>query len=456
MKPKRASEGAVLVFPSDPEVVVDRLLSIDQERGHRFVKTLVIVDHQTAATLASSVDAKRLMERLGAELASDSKRVEHWLSAHPSLNCFFVAPKDAAGHDTLKSDPLLEEFISFSVPRITLPLAGSTITEPRMLPWHCSRGVLDDLVAHSNPFDWSSTSPIRALTKTRRRVSWQSARVAEEEPVSPVSRPTVSMTSRVLAIMPHYECDEWLYLALASLTNQTRPPDAIVVVDDGSRSSPREVVEEFPEVTLLRTPIHVGHYRTTQQVIDDTDFDVYLHHDADDFSADDRLQLLLTDGEATGASMIGTQALQFHWDTGMCSVFCCPSLVPKPSRQGDYSVLHPTSLVTRKLVQTIGGYAALPFAGDTEFQHRARFTDASIRNIGWASYFKIIHPRALTMKPETGMQSPERVEIRERLFRRFAEFHECASGGGAPDLKPMKTAGPCRLIRECGPSLGPY
>lgn len=43
---------------------------------------------------------------------------------------------------------------------------------------------------------------------------------------------------QVLAIVPHYRCEAWLKRCLESLVNQTRTPDRIVVVDDGSENPP--------------------------------------------------------------------------------------------------------------------------------------------------------------------------------------------------------------------------
>ena len=47
-------------------------------------------------------------------------------------------------------------------------------------------------------------------------------------------RKPLTKDARVLALIPHFECEEWLDDALESLAQQTRPLDGIVVIDDAS------------------------------------------------------------------------------------------------------------------------------------------------------------------------------------------------------------------------------
>jgi hypothetical protein len=392
-------------------------------------------------------------------VSASADDAREWLTRHPALDCFHVTPGDAAWRDPEPiTIPERGEFVIFSIPRVDLPLVASRISPPWTPSWYCSRGVLTDLLALGAPAEWNGTSPVRAVQRSGRSLRWPSTTLAPSppEPATPSARPPISRASRVLAVVPYYACEEWLALALSSLAAQTRPPDAVVVVDDGSPVSPRDVVAGFPNVTLVRAEAHGGQWQMIQRIIDLTDFDAYLHQDADDFSSDDRLELLLDAGERTGASLIGTQALQLDWMSGRCSLFSCPTTVPRPSREHDYSVLHPTSIVTKALVERVGGFAtALPFGGDTEFQHRVRFTGAGIANVPRCCYFKIVHSNALTVASHTGMSSPAREQFRRQLKSRFASYFDAATPSTAPDLSPLAVAPPVALRRICGPPLGP-
>ena len=47
----------------------------------------------------------------------------------------------------------------------------------------------------------------------------------------------------MLALIPHFKCEQWLDDVLASLRAQTRPLDGIVVIDDASGEPPIEIVQ---------------------------------------------------------------------------------------------------------------------------------------------------------------------------------------------------------------------
>ena len=116
-----------------------------------------------------------------------------------------------------------------------------------------------------------------------------------------MARPPLSERSSVCAVIPHHACEAWLAQAIESLLEQSRPPERIVVIDDASQVPPVDLVAAFPDVTLLGVDVNGGPYRLVQSVVDATDFDAYLFQDADDWSAPDRLEILL----ATGAEHRG-------------------------------------------------------------------------------------------------------------------------------------------------------
>jgi hypothetical protein len=383
-----------------------------------------------------------------------SEELRAWLDARPSLRRVWVVPRGAPAVEppSAFAPPAAQDFVAWYVPPVALDGHAYVEQPAQLAPWLCSRGVLEDLCALSAPLSWDCTSPVRAVLRSGRPVAWLSCPIAEPKPAS-APDPPISRASRVLAIVPYFARDEWLALAVGSLATQTRKPDAIVVVDDASPESPRAIVERFPGVTLLRSPTRVGPYRLAQQVIDDARFDAYLFQDSDDFSAVDRLERLLAEGERTGAELIGTQALWLDWDSGACGLASAPAIVPPPSRESVYSLLHPSSIVSRALVERLGGYASgLQFSGDLEIQLRAMLVTTLI-NLPSVSYFKIRHADSLTGDSETGIHSQARVELRASVRARLADNLARVAAGEAPDLSPFRTAPPVALTRVCGPSL---
>lgn len=259
----------------------------------------------------------------------------------------------------------------------------------------------------------------------------------------------------VCALIPHYECEGWLGAAIASLMNQSRPVDAIVVIDDRSAVPPTTTVERFPGVTLLRSSENVGPYRLAQAVIDATTFDAYLFQDADDWSARDRLAMLLDVAVTSGAEMVGSQEIRLFVGSSRTRPFHYPLDVNEALRQNPtaHTLQHPTSLIGRDLVRRIGGFATgLRFAADTEFVRRASYA-ARIRNTDQFAYFRRQWPGSLTMAPDTGIRSRQRTALHDELSVRAKTNAQALRDGRAPDLRPWSVGSAPTLELLAGPPL---
>jgi hypothetical protein len=264
-------------------------------------------------------------------------------------------------------------------------------------------------------------------------------------------------TARVCAVVPHYGCEQWLDDALTSLRDQTRPLDAIVVVDDASQVPPTDVVGAHAGVTLVTTRENGGPYRAVQAVIDATDFDAYLFQDADDWSAPDRLAVLLAAADETGAELIGTHEIRVdeHGD-----VLAVPypgdvnaALTESP---GAYALLHPSSIIGRDLLARLGGFATgLRFSGDLELLDRAGHA-ATVRNVAHPAYYRRRRAGSLTTAPETGLRSTQRISLHRELSAMARWRHAQAKAGRPLDLRPLRTAPPAALEHLLGPRLGTY
>jgi glycosyltransferase involved in cell wall biosynthesis len=262
-------------------------------------------------------------------------------------------------------------------------------------------------------------------------------------------------TSSVAALVPHYKCEEWLGDCLESLVNQTRPLQAIIVIDDASAEPPAEIVQHFPQVTLLTSLENSGPYRLIQEVINNTRFPAYLFNDADDWSSPDRLEVLLKAARKTNAEMIGSQEIRIYCDEAEAIPWCYPvdvnaALMESPQ---SFPLLHPTSLVSRDLIQRIGGYATgMRFSGDAEFLRRATHAGWLV-NVSEFCYFRRKRAGALTSSSETGFQSSARREteeiIRERAVRNAAK----SARNELPDLRPYKMMPPVELTHISGPRV---
>jgi Glycosyl transferase family 2 len=338
-----------------------------------------------------------------------------------------------------------------------MPEVQAREVTPSARGWLASRELLRALPRLGKLPDWELFNLAAAAQEAGRPMPWSSARAAPTAagggPRGGV-RPVLGGDSSVLALIPHYRCERWLGACLESLLTQSRPPEAVAVIDDNSECPPAEIVRRFPSVTLLAAEARVGPYRLIQEVIDNTRYDAYLFQDADDWSTYDRLELLLGEAERTGAELVGGQELRVMCEAAEVVPVCYPldvnaALSVRPA----HPLLHPTSLVSGALVRRLGGFATgLRFGGDTEFLLRAAHV-ARVRNVPRYCYFRRHRAASLTTDPVVGLETPVRRELQESLKARARSNASAAARGEPPVLTPYAVTGPVRLTHVLGPKL---
>lgn len=295
------------------------------------------------------------------------------------------------------------------------------------------------------------------------RVRWQSVSAISDDAISGSAETAALGNSHayvwserptVLALVPYWQCEPWLSRCLTSLCQQTHPLTHIVVIDDASAQPPLEIVQQFANVTLLVAPKRVGPYRLIQSVIDETDYDAYLFQDADDWSSCDRLETLLQTARTSGAELVGAQEIRVLESTSQLQAVGYPLDVNRAlAHSPGHPLLHPTSLVTRSLVQRSGGFATgLTFGGDTEFLLRAHWL-ARVVNSPRYCYFRRKRPHSLTTAPETGLGSPARQSLTRAIKQQAMAYAQAVACGQKPDLSPLRVAPEIELLHRWGPPL---
>lgn len=352
-------------------------------------------------------------------------------------------------------------FLAPLLPLIELPTETAKVAG-EAIAWMASANLVKSALPQlGEPLNWTLLNMAQVLEQEGVFFRWQTASALQNSSHLANSsdvqlhqlREPVLVREPVLAVVPHYRCEAWLTQCLRSLLAQTHPPDGIVVIDDGSEQPPIEIVEQFPTVTLLAAPDRVGPYRLIQQVIDDTHYWGYLFQDADDWSSSDRLQHLLHKALTTGAELVGTQELRVYDDGTLVPVSYPLDVNAALATHPGHPLLHPTSLVTRDLVQRIGGFATgLRFGGDTEFLLRAVWS-ATVVNIPNYSYFRRKRPDSLTTHPETGLESPARRALLSQLKQRAIARQQAVAVGESVDLSAIATGPAIALKHIIGPRL---
>jgi len=266
----------------------------------------------------------------------------------------------------------------------------------------------------------------------------------------------VSPGKRVLALIPFFRCEAWLDRCLTSMENQTRSLDGIVVIDDASPLPPLSILARHPKVTLLRSKDNVGPYRLIQQVIRDTGYDAYLFQDADDWSSPKRLAALLAEAARTGASLIGCQEIRMLEEEKFALPVSYPLDVNQAlAKRPGHPLLHPTSLVFRDLVMSVGGFSTgFRFGADTEFLLRAVHL-GKVVNSSHYGYYRRHRSNSLTTAKTTGLNSPERKKMLKAITARANENLASVANGGLPNLTPLCLGPNIELDHLSGPKLIP-
>jgi len=90
------------------------------------------------------------------------------------------------------------------------------------------------------------------------------------------------MAESISVLIATYNCARFLPHCLESLSAQTRKPDEVIVVDDGSEDNTGEVMRRFPAVRYIRAQ-HGGKSAAFNRAVSEATGDILCHLDADDY-----------------------------------------------------------------------------------------------------------------------------------------------------------------------------
>jgi len=90
------------------------------------------------------------------------------------------------------------------------------------------------------------------------------------------------MAESVSVLICTYNYARFLSQCLETVCGQTRPPDEVIVVDDGSEDETADVLRRFPDVRYIRQN-HEGKSAAFNRAFSEARGDIVCHLDADDF-----------------------------------------------------------------------------------------------------------------------------------------------------------------------------
>jgi len=322
--------------------------------------------------------------------------------------------------------------------------------------WRATGALARRILREPSAWEGTGIELVETIQKWPDPPRWQSipflARGTTDYPIS--SPPVMTMLSSVLAVISYYRCEKWLHACLTSMTQQTHPPENIVVIDDCSPELPVDLLETFPDVTLLSSTRRVGSEKILDGIVKATSYNAYMVQDADDWSSHDRLELSLREAERSGADMVGTHEFRINHPSQALELGIYPPDVNAAMRQGlAHYILHCTSVISRALIMRVGGFdQRFKLLADTDFLMRAWYA-GQIVNLPAFCLFHRIRPGSITTHVETGYESPTRL-LEDRFMKILAIRNLQSSRAGLrPELFAKQFEEPVGFIHHRGPEL---
>lgn len=260
----------------------------------------------------------------------------------------------------------------------------------------------------------------------------------------PVSRPPRTTSGAAAVIMAHRGSRRHLEIALAFIERaKIRGIHCRVGLDMESSVGYRSLVRTYPGVEFLRFgAAPVGPYVVRQELANRSREPRLIFHDSDDVSCADRFVVLRDEMRKTDCQLVGCHQLAVDECGRQVTATRFPLDVSGALREAAVHALwHPTSMIERNSFLRAGGFSMdRTIASDSQFLLRAYFS-MRIRNADAFLYIRRRHAAALTVRPETALDCPERQQLAD-LWR--DDFAAVKSGVLALDRSSLRPLPPRR------------
>src|SRR6185437_1332910 len=99
----------------------------------------------------------------------------------------------------------------------------------------------------------------------------------------------------VSILMPAYNCEKYVKAAIDSILNQTYPHFELLIADDCSKDSTKGIIDSYTDARIKRfhNQSNMGYLQASNKLFKECTGDFITFQDADDYSAPNRLELLI-------------------------------------------------------------------------------------------------------------------------------------------------------------------
>lgn len=199
----------------------------------------------------------------------------------------------------------------------------------------------------------------------------------------------MSSVSAVVCVYRSDDADEFR-AALQSLLNQTRPPDEILIVEDGpltpDLNKSISTIKKAARLPIRRVahPTNRGHGAARRTAIKEASYDLVAIHDADDLAVPKRLERSIEKLHETGADLVGGYIEEFETDPddpdGLRKIPCDPADIRDMAKIRS-PVNHTTVLARREAILSAGNYRPVGQMEDYELWARMLVNGCKFVNI---------------------------------------------------------------------------
>lgn len=183
-----------------------------------------------------------------------------------------------------------------------------------------------------------------------------------------VSTTCQDTSKKIICVMPCYNAEKTLKLAIESIINQSYPNWELIIVDDNSTDKSYKIASSYknhPQITVIKNAKNKGCYYSRNRglySVKDKPWDYFTIHDADDTSTHDRFAIYVNTLNKQGCELLVGAYNGKRWAyDGDGNPFL--KFNRAHSSQG-------TSWYTKSTFLTFGYFLNTRFGGDSEYKER--------------------------------------------------------------------------------------
>ena len=236
--------------------------------------------------------------------------------------------------------------------------------------------------------------------------------------------PDTVHSSPVTVSLPYYDCRRYLLRAVDSILGQTHTNLTLVVVNDGDRRAPWDLLAHIDDPRLVRYDLGVnrGRYFVDAVILAATPDPYLLIQDADDWSEPERVATLLQSWQLSESCQLsGAVSASRLWREGSRAnrLLTYPGLRKPLSSRFEFRSDHHGLFSTEALRAVGGNYGGYRIGYDTLLINLLCMT-GEVAYVERPLYNRQVRANSLTTSQATGMRSAKRRQVRAELAEMYA------------------------------------